>query len=358
MLFVELLQVALNNRSCLSVVPTDEEWNELFSLAEKQTLIGIVFLGIQRLPKSQQPTKKMLVRWYMLSEKIKKKSTEAYALAASVVEKFREEGFRSVILKGQGMAMLYADGDYRMSGDIDIWLEGSRHKIVNYVRSFIPHSEAVYHHIEFPIVREVEIEVHFTPSWMNSPITNARLQRFFRHVAEQQFEHSISVPSGQGEIPVPTLAFNRIFILVHIYRHLFHEGIGLRQLLDYYYVLRAGFSEEERKQTLYVLKQLKMIRFTSAVMYVMREVFALEENYLLVSPDEKEGAFLLDEIMSAGNMGKYDERLNRDGNVKDWQWGIKKMQRNTKFLISYPSEVLWSPIFKLWHWGWRMWWNR
>ena len=41
----------------------------------------------------------------------------------------------------------------------------------------------------------------------------------------------------QGEIAIPTVEFNLIFQLTHIYAHLMNEGIGLRQLLDYYYVL-------------------------------------------------------------------------------------------------------------------------
>ena len=36
---------------------------------------------------------------------------------------------------------------------------------------------------------------------------------------------------------IPTVEFNIIFQLTHIYSHLMNEGIGLRQLVDYYYVL-------------------------------------------------------------------------------------------------------------------------
>ena len=150
-------------------------------------------------------------------------------------------------------------------------------------------------------------------------------------------------------IPTPTLAFNRVYILVHIYRHLFHEGIGLRQLLDYYFVLHQGFTEEERTETMRTLRSLRMQRFTAAVMWVLQEVFAMDDRYLLTDPNEEEGRFLLSEIMLAGNFGHYDVRIKRSAKVTEWGLFCRRVGRNLRFLRSYPSEVLWSPFFKLWH---------
>ena len=155
------------------------------------------------------------------------------------------------------------------------------------------------------------------------------------------------------ELPTPSIAFNRVYILVHIYRHLFHEGIGLRQLLDYYFVLAQGFTEEEREATMCTLRSLRMQRFTAAVMWVLQEVYGMDDRYLLTQPDEREGRFLLSEIMLAGNFGQYDERLQHERGESALHWGLRKVKRNFRFVRSYPSEVLWSPLFKLWHWVWR-----
>ena len=154
-------------------------------------------------------------------------------------------------------------------------------------------------------------------------------------------------------IPTPTLAFNRVYILVHIYRHLFHEGIGLRQLLDYYFVLHQGFTEEERTETMRTLRSLRMERFAAAVMWMLQEVYGMEDRYLLTAPNEKEGSFLLSEIMLAGNFGHYDERIKRVANESAFHTFYRRVARNFRFVRSYPSEVLWSPLFKLWHWAWR-----
>lgn len=363
MLFFELLQVAIGNLDKMSANPTEKEWYELYSIAQKQTLLGISFLGIERLPKEQRPPKTLLMQWFSIANHIKEMNEEQDKKSLAVANRFLKDGFKSVILKGQGIAQLYPDGKYRTPGDIDIWLDGTRESIYNYVKTFEPQTRAVYHNIAAPSIRGTEIEVHSTPSWMNSYCTNINLQRFFQQYATETFNNNEYLAvSDDGmlyyrKFPVPTLTFNRVFILVHIYRHLFGEGIGLRQLLDYYYVLCQGFTEEERRETLQVLASLKMLRFASAVMYVLQTVFGMDEKYLLLTPDIKEGRFLLNEIMLAGNFGHHDERIKRIANERALHVFLRRSIRNLRFIRSYPSEVLWTPLFKIWHYFMRMKWN-
>ena len=118
-------------------------------------------------------------------------------------------------------------------------------------------------------------------------------------------------------------------------------------------MLRQPDTAESRERTVATLRELRMMRFARAMMWVMAEVFGLEEEYLITTPDEREGRFLLSEIMLAGNFGHYDERLQHERGESALHWGLRKVKRNFRFVFSYPSEVLWSPIFKLWHWAWR-----
>ena len=407
-MFCELLQIAIGNRDRFSQTPTIGEWRELFTLAQKQTLVGIAFRGIEQLPEEQRPPKALLMQWYMATEHIKRMNADLDSKALVVAEKFRSEGFPGVVLKGQGIAKLYKVSQstdnsqqltansqqptanlsaYRTPGDIDIWLFGERKEILDYVRRHVPDCKPVYHHVDFPVVEGLDIEVHFTPSWMNSPVTNHRLQRFFKGYglrvkscgaavnrdcvageglrvnrtegtltsSEATINRSVAVFTRYSEIPSPNSAFNRVYILVHIYRHLFHEGIGLRQLLDYYFVLCQGCTEEERKETMRTLRSLRMQRFAAAVMWVLQQVFGMDDRYLITAPDEREGRFLLSEIMLAGNFGQYDERLQHQRGEGRLHWGLRKMKRNFRFVRSYPSEVLWSPIFKLWQFFWVKW---
>ena len=131
---------------------------------------------------------------------------------------------------------MYPNPYSRTPGDIDIWVEGEDKRVISFVRSISPHEKACYHHIEFPSYKGVEVEVHYRPSFLLCFWHNRKLQKYYERVKEQQFSHRVML-GEQGEIAIPTAEFNLIFQLTHIYSHLMNEGIGLRQLVDYYYVL-------------------------------------------------------------------------------------------------------------------------
>lgn len=362
MLFFELLQVATGNRDSLSVTPSEEEWYELYAMSKKQAMVGIVFCSFDRLPEVQRPPIDLLMRWFSAVQKIKKRNAEVDRKSIAVANRFLRAGFKALILKGQGVAQYYTHGEYRTSGDIDIWIDGERTTLVKFIHQYSPISKIVYHNISISPIGGTEVEVHFTPSWMNHYSTNKKLQDFFMRykpsllVSDENIDFSEKEGIHYKKLPVPSLEFNRVYILVHIYRHLFGEGIGLRQLMDYYHVLCQGFTEEERKETVKILKSLKMTKFTGAVMYVLQTVFGMQEKFMLLPPNEKEGSILLEEIMLAGNFGHFDERIKRKENESAIQIFFRHVGRNFRFVYDYPSEVLWSPLFKIWHFAWRKYW--
>lgn len=214
----------------------EADWKELYAIAKKQALLGVLFHGIQRLPKELAPEQKLLIRWMVMAEQIRKQNIRLFQDSVKVCQNFENEGFANCILKGQGNALLYPDPYMRTPGDIDIYLAGGRKRVMQYINKVCPNQVMRYHHVDFPVMKTA-IEVHFTPSYMFFPIHNSRMQKWFKEVMGEQCNHRVSLPDGSGEIHVAQVSFNVIYILSHLYRHIFTEGIGLRQLLDYYFVL-------------------------------------------------------------------------------------------------------------------------
>ncbi len=335
-LFIDLLRVALDNKECLSRTPTEEEWAWLFEMAEKQSISGICFAGVKRLATQQQePSEDQYMEWLDTAVQIQQGNERMNENTTKVVDLFRNNGFACHILKGQSMASLY--GDLRLlrePGDVDVWLSGGRKKICDFSMKMLRHVEGMtYRHIHFPYWDDFEVEPHFIPGYMSNPFHSRRLMDFF-----QKYE-----PKENCPIDAPW-EFNIVYILQHCFNHFLKRGIGMRQLMDYYFVLKAQNDVRCKKEDVRkTLKEIGMLKFAKAVMWFLGYVFGMDKKYMICEPDEKEGRFLLSEVLCTGNFGKHDSRYDWhiDSPLKRF---LANQRWNIHLLTHYPSEVLWSPF--------------
>ena len=353
-IFFDFLQFCIGAVTKIPASVKNADWNALYAIAKKQALIGVLFHGIKQLPKELAPDAGLLMQWMGMAQKIRQQNIRLFIDSAKVCKKFKEVGFRNCILKGQGNALLYPDPYMRTSGDIDIYLDGGRNRVMQYINKVCPNQVMRYHHVDFPVMKTA-IEVHFTPSYMFFPVHNRRMQKWFKEVMDLQCSNVITLPDGYGEITVPTTSFNVIYILSHLYRHVFTEGIGLRQLIDYYFVLVK--SEERRVKNLtaleHELKYLGLWKFAGAVMYVLHDTLGLPEEKMIAPINVNEGRFLLAEIMQGGNFGQYDTRLGSKENEGKLHRYLRMSLRNLRFVKHYPTEALSEPLFRTWFALWK-----
>ena len=350
-IFFDFLRFSIGPKSEIPSSLKEADWKALYRIAQKQCLVGILFDGIKKLPAEHVGMEKeLLLQWMAESQMLEKANVRLNDAAIQVSEWFRKKGFRTCILKGQGNALMYPNPYSRTPGDIDIWVEGGDKRVISFVSSISPHEKACYHHIEFPSYKGVEVEVHYRPSFLLCFWHNRKLQKYYESVKEEQFSHRVML-GEQGEIAIPTVEFNLIFQLTHIFSHLMNEGIGLRQLLDYYFVLLHAdikdLAELQRN-----LKHFGLWKFAEAIMYIMHEVFGMPVSHFIVPPNEKYGKFVLNEVLEAGNFGKHDKR-NRFGKSQLGH-NLQRVYRDIRLIKYFPAEALSEPIFRVWHFFWRM----
>ena len=356
-----ILQYCLEYKGNISNVVASIDWQQLYTFASKQAILGFCFDGIERLEKEYSEELRLnpigmdlLMTWMGKAQQIRRQNMKVNVVAGKLYSMLRKDGLRCCILKGQGNALMYPNVYSRNPGDIDVWVNTRREQITEYAKKHFKLGDDIrYHHLETSL-DGVPVELHFSPSIMNNPVYNARLQKWFKRNADLQCSNVVSLPDGIVEIAIPTTAFNVIYQLTHLYHHFFDEGIGMRQIIDYYYVVNNDellvISDALQKE----LKHLGLWKFARAVMYVLHEALGLSEEKLIAPIDEKRGKLLLAEILNGGNFGKYFTKyghFTQQGMAKKY---FLKIWRNMHFVRYYPAEALSEPIFRTWHFFWRM----
>ena len=448
--FFAFLKYYLGSKENMSRVITGMDWQELYSFASKQALLGLCFEGIERLGKEYPEElrlnpigRELLMTWMGKAQQIRRQNMKVNVMAGKLFSMLREDGLRCCILKGQGNALMYPNPYSRTPGDIDVWIDASRERIMEYTqKKFELGDDIRLQHLETSL-DGVPVELHFFPCSMNNPIYHARLQKWFRRYADLQCSHIVGLPDGAGDIAIPTTAFNVIYQLTHLYHHFFDEGIGMRQIIDYFLVVNdfsknvfldnksskitpslftlkegstafpkplspqgtgdvtapsrcseplrskdggpskvspdcagwdrrgvsgdiasdasviSAFTTDSSASTALVvvqreLKYLGLWKFAGAVMYVLKEVLGLSEDKMIVPMDEKRGKLLLAEILDGGNFGRHFTKYAGFTHQSMGKKYFLKIWRNMHFVRYYPAEALCEPLFRTWHFFWRM----
>ena len=441
----DFLKYCLGAKSDVNKVIAGIDWQMLYSFAFKQALLGLCFDGIERLGKEYPEELKrnpigreLLMTWMGKAQQIRRQNMKVNTVASKLYSMLREDGLRCCILKGQGNALMYPNPYSRTPGDIDVWVNASREEITEYAKTHFEIGDDIrFHHLETSF-DGVPVELHFFPGIMNNPIYNARLQKWFKRNADLQCSNVVSLPDSIGEIAIPTTAFNVVYQLTHLYHHFFDEGIGMRQIIDYYYVVcdfykvyqnsskthpssltlkggststpspssseggdvtalqcseplrskdggpskvspgcagwdrldgsgdmtsdasasSASTTDSSASTALDVvqreLKYLGLWKFAGSVMYVLKEVLGLSEEKMIVPMDEKRGNLLLAEILDGGNFGKHFTKYAGFTHQSMGKKYFLKIWRNMHFVRYYPAEALSEPIFRTWHFFWRL----
>ena len=359
--FFAFLKYCLGYKGNISRVVDSMDWQELYSFASKQALLGLCFDGIERLGKEYPEElrlnpigRELLMTWMGKAQQIRRQNRKVNVVASKLYSMLREDGLRCCILKGQGNALMYPNPYSRTPGDIDVWIDASRERIMEYTqKKFELGDDIRLQHLETSL-DGVPVELHFFPCSMNNPIYHARLQKWFRRNADLQCSHIVGLPDRAGDIAIPTSVFNVVYQLCHLYHHFFDEGIGMRQIIDYYYVVNNDELLVIRDTLQRELQHLGLWKFARAVMYVLHEALGLSEKKMIAPMDEKRGKLLLAEILNGGNFGKHFTKyghFTQQGKAKKY---FLKIWRNMHFVRYYPAEALSEPIFRTWHFFWRM----
>lgn len=287
-------------------MPRVQDWPALLTFAEKQAIKGICLP--EDLPDNLP--KDVLLQWIGEVQLIEQQNKLLNKRVAQLFGMLEKDGFQCCLLKGQGNAIMYPTPAKRSPGDIDVWLNSKAETVYQYVKKKFTDEKESHKHIHFPVFDDVPVDMHFTPLRIYHPVHNRRLQQWLEEKKEEQMAHRLRLADTEVDIAVPTHVFNSIYQLGHIMIHIEDEGIGLRQFVDYFYVLKAlgAFSDDEKENIRRMWKSLGMWKLAKAVMWIEKEMLGLSDEYLLAAPNERTGRLLAKDILEGGNFGHSSER--------------------------------------------------
>lgn len=333
-----LLRVGLGLTSDFPYTLSDKEWQALFLMAKQQTVQGVAFDAIPRLPAEKRPPRLLVMKLAGPNEIIHGVNKLMNQEAARYTKLFAERGVRSVILKGQANARLYPDPSSRQAGDIDIWVPGGYDKVERLLldMGLITEGKPSYkasRHIGFRNEKGIEIEVHHRPTEIF--FKNKELQEFFL----SEFENSSLTPEG---FFTPSIRFALVMQLHHLYHHCIREGVGLRHFMDYF-ILITHSTEDDRKFVWNKIQQFGLDKACTGTMWMLEKMFGLQREMMLCPPDRKRGIRLYNSTIAGGNFGRNVAR-NKGRSLSLNVWLKKKMHILSWFFFD-PRNTISGEIF-------------
>lgn len=351
-IFYRLVRVSIGKDTNFPFVLSSQEWKSIYVIAKNQALLGICFAGIERLYKEQPDLlvnlpKDLKMRWYASASNIRHRNRILNGQCVALQKDLNTEGLRSCILKGQGVACYYGKNIWqlRQHGDIDIWVDGTWQQVMTLVARRTPNKEFDLKHAHYNVFKDTPVEVHWIPSTTSNFILDRKLKRFYRQQSVVQFDHQVTLDEND-KITAADPFFDSIHLLLHILGHYLYEGVGLRQVMDYYYIVRHADVQQRKEEIVAYYKDFGLYDFSKSVMWVLKEVFGLEDNYMLTEPNKKSGKELLKEIMKEGNMGHASVRLSENNETTMHRW-YRRWKRKLRLIRFNTIGVVCNPFYKV-----------
>lgn len=315
-------------------MPVVTDWPALIAFARKQALTGVCMPPQRPVNLGQG----QLLEWIGQVQLIEQRNNLLNKRIDQLFGTLEQAGFDCCLLKGQGNAEMYPNPLVRCSGDIDVWIDADEDKVYQYVRDIIPYAEESFKHIHFPIFKDVPVDIHSMPLRFYSGHFRKKLEQWISLNKAEQFAHKIKLTGIEREVSAPTRRFNAVYQMGHMLIHTFDEGVGLRQVVDYYYVLKGlEITEGERIELEVTLRELGMYKFARAIMWIETHLLGLPDDRCIVEQDSRIGDRLLKDILEGGNFGHHSEQYSAKRGF--YYRGVVEAFRDMKWFVMAPREV-------------------
>ena len=313
------------------------DWNSAVTLAEFQTVSGLLFRGKAKLGSLNQ------IEWDGMMDCIGQlliNNTMLNDALFVIVKELDEKGIPYCLLKGQGIGYYYDEPEFRFGGDIDLYVGKYQRNAIEVLLPLTDDKEVSISgkHANLK-VKGIEIELH---QYVDSMIKNSMNNSFWKWSEAELFGKAKAIMIGGTYVKIPNPTFSVFSTFYHIFRHFLISGVGLRQLSDWGRVL---YSERENidKEILFSrLNEFGQIDCWDSFMTVLSEYLYLPECAQIYYEGKKSNANkVICHILQEGNFGAgIDNGIRPHGRMAVKWYNMKRIiRRSISTFTLFPSIV-------------------
>lgn len=287
------------------------DWEEVYQLAEEQSVVGIVLQGIEYFKFQDSSFKipqELLLQWIGEVQMLEQQNKEMNAFIRQLIERMRDAGIYALLLKGQGIAQCYEKPLWRSSGDVDLLLsEDNYQKAVQYLTPIASDVEGEYKynkHMAMTIDPWV-VELHGN---LRSELSK-RVDNVLDEIQRDIFfgGHVRSWVNGRTQVFIPHVNCDVVYVFTHILQHYYKGGIGLRQICDWCRILYCYRSKLDLRLLESRIKQMGlMTEWKAFAAYVVEYLGMPSESMPLYDPAQKwknKAEKICEFVLEVGNFG-------------------------------------------------------
>ena len=348
--FFALLQAGLWNRdpdeSCFPVSP--ETWERVFILARKQTVEGIVYDGIMRLPERYFPPKGLLLKWVVMIDSMEERNRRMNKSVCEIYEFFTKNDIMAFLMKGQGVAACYNNPLHRVCGDID-WCFPDKENFDRANRLIEENGIKIEKQAGFSSCYPwrgflVEQHRHLLD------ISNPCLSNYLHRVQQQEFTRSIYLGANGRKIQLPSPILAHLSINTHILKHLLAFGISIRQLCDSARACYAYRNRIDAEALKAIYGKLGIYRWIQLLNNLLVNYLGMPEEYLPFPLTVQQNAgWMMKDMLQSGNFGFYGGPFSKETDkpqVKRKHVWLHLLVRFGRYVRYAPGEACWFPVMQ------------
>ncbi len=231
--FLELVRAGLWEKEARLSQYDNINFNVVYRLAEEQSVIGLLAAGLEHASDIKAP-QALVLQIVGQTLQLEQRNTAMNNFIADVVDKMRQAGIYTLLVKGQGIAQCYNRPLWRASGDVDFLLSDSNYKKAkNFLLplSSVNKSEERYSQHLGLNIDPWYVEIHGS---LRTGLSG-RVDKMVDEVQKDVFYggNVRSWDNGGTTVFLPAPDNDVFFVFTHFIKHFYKEGMNLRQICDW-----------------------------------------------------------------------------------------------------------------------------